>query len=184
MRKPKPLLPLLGKPVICHCLDTLVQAGVEDIVLVVRAADVALVEAVSGYSLVFASNPRQDSEMADSIRLGLAAVDPAATGILVCLADHPLVRPSTVAALNEHHQAKPRMIIQPGFRGRKGHPVMFPANVLREVQNCSTLREVVRADPGRVEIHETTDPGVVLDMDTPADYARVCELAAQRPSFP
>jgi molybdenum cofactor cytidylyltransferase len=72
------------------------------------------------------------------------------------------------------------MIIIPSFRGRRGHPVLFPTAVIGEIFGAATLRDIVRRDPERVQVVEVEDEGVILDLDTGEDYRRAVELFLAR----
>lgn len=181
MGRLKQLLPLGDRPVLRHSVDALQRAGVNKIV-VVCGRDPGKYEAAlthSGARLV--PNEAPASEMADSVRLGLGRIDRSAfSGIFICLADHPLVRAETCAAMLRLHRQSPGKIIIPSFRGRRGHPVLFPAPVIVGIFSTATLRDIVRRDPERVLVVETDDEGVVLDMDTEPDYRKAVELYRAR----
>jgi len=59
------------------------------------------------------------------------------------------------------------------YEGRKGHPTLFPRAILEEIAALPTLRDVVRKDPARVREIDVGDEGVILEMDTPEEYARL-----------
>ena len=177
MGRLKQLLPLGDRPVLRHSVDALCRAGVNEIVVVCgpdpRKYEAALGD--SGARLVL--NEAAGSEMADSVRLGLGRIDRTAfSGIFVCLADHPLVRPETCAAMLRLHRRSPGKIIIPSFRGRRGHPSLFPTSVIGEIFGTASLRDIVRRDPERVLVVEVEDEGVILDMDTEPDYRKAVEL--------
>jgi molybdenum cofactor cytidylyltransferase len=181
MGRLKQLLPLGDGTVLRHSIDALRRAGVNEIVVVCgpdpRKYEAAL--AHSGARLV--PNEAAVSEMADSVRLGLGQIDRAAfSGIYVCLADHPLVRAETCAAMLKLHRRSPEKIIIPAFRGRRGHPVLFPASVIGDIFSTASLRDIVRRDPERLLVVDVEDEGVVLDMDTEPDYRRAVELCQAR----
>ena len=182
MGRCKPLLPLGDESVIVRCIRTLRAAGIEEVVVVIAPPDgEAVAKVVAPLSVTLVRNDDPESDMAGSIRAGLAAVDRSAPAVLVCLADHPLVSPATIAALCEAHAAEPGRIVIPVHAGRRGHPVLFPRPVIEELSNLPTLRDVVRKDPGRVRLLEVPDPGILLDMDTPADYERAKETLGISP---
>jgi CTP:molybdopterin cytidylyltransferase MocA len=118
--------------------------------------------------------------MAGSVRVGLQAVDRASSGVLVCLADHPLASAGTMEALIRRHEADSSMIIIPVFRGKRGHPTLFPLGLVREVFRGLTLRDVVSGHRDKIQYIDVQDEGVILDMDTEEDYRRIMAvLAAQ-----
>ncbi len=167
----KQLLLLGNKPVLRHCVDTLAATGVQDLVVVVsKREQAACCEALWGAKVRIVVNEAPDSQMADSVRTGLRAVDETCPGVLVCLADHPLVNWNTYQAIINAHQQYPEKIIIPAFEGRRGHPCLFPFSVISDIFFLPTLRDVVREENDRVLVVDGPDEGVVLDMDTMDDY--------------
>lgn len=173
MGRPKQLLPLGNKPVIRHCIDNIIAAGIQEIVVVVSPHAQAIAEALSGLPVRIAVNNTIDGDMAGSVRVGLKAIDQSSSGVLVCLVDHPLATVDTMKTLARTHAESPDKIIIPSYNGKRGHPSLFPMTILHEIFVADTLRGVVRKNEGRVRIIDVPDEGVVLDMDTPEDYEQV-----------
>ncbi len=172
MGQTKQLLPLGDKPAIRRCVDALLAAGIPDIV-VVTGEDNGIAGALRGLPVTVAVNGAQESDMAESVRVGLKFCDPHSSGVHICLSDHPLVLASTMAALVREHKRAPDSIIIPSSGGYRGHPTLFPLHCVRELFLGGTLRDIVHKDAQRVMLLNTNDDGVVLDMDTPEDYERI-----------
>jgi molybdenum cofactor cytidylyltransferase len=172
MGRSKQLLPLGTRPVILRCLDGIIGAGVRDIVVVLGAGSEEVGAAISGLSVRTAVNSDPQSDMAGSVRLGLRQTGADSTGVLVCLCDHPLVSAGTIAAIVDTHTACPDDIIIPHYKGRRGHPTLFPRAIINDIVHSTTLREVITAHAGNVRPIEVDDEGVILDLDTPEDYER------------
>ena len=183
MGRPKQLLPVGDRPSVVRCVETLRHAGVAEVVVVVAAGATgdAVARAVTPLGATVTTNPDAGSDMAGSIRVALAAADPSASGVLVALCDHPLVAPETVSALCAEHAQHPDAILVPVYEGRKGHPTLFPWTILNEIATLPTLRDVVRKDPARVREIDVGDEGVVLEMDTPEEYARLLSRLPANP---
>ncbi len=181
MGRLKPLLPLGDKPVLRHSLDVLSEAGVSEIVVVCGADPGQYQTAVGDSGARLVPNRMPASEMADSLRLGLEQLDTVTcSGVLVCLADHPLVAAGTCRSMLRLHQEYPGRIIIPAFQNMRGHPSLFPADVIGEIFTKTSLRDIVRQDPARVLVVDVPDEGVVLDMDTEADYQKAVALLQAR----
>jgi CTP:molybdopterin cytidylyltransferase MocA len=178
MGRSKQLLPLGPKPVIRHCLDSVIDAGIRDIVVVLGADSEAIAAAISSLPVRTIINDDPASDMAASVRLGLRAIAPASTGVLICLSDHPLVSPGTIAACMAIHHAHPEAVIIPSYQGRRGHPTLFPRAVIEDIVHRANLRQVIAAHAEKVRLAEVDDEGVVLDLDTPDDYERIKERFA------
>jgi len=175
MGAPKPLLPLQGRPAVVRCLESLRDSGIAEIVLVVNPEGGDIVTAAKDIPARVAVNERPGSDMAASVRAGLAVVDRDATGVLICLCDHPLVRPETIEAMVSLHARRPDAIIIPAYRGRKGHPTLFPRLILEGLGTHPTLRDIISHHRAKLSLLDVEDDGVILDMDTPEDYRKILE---------
>lgn len=173
----KQLLPVGDRPAVVRCLEAIVAARLEDIIVVVAPEGEAVAELVRPFPVTVVYNTTLDSDMAQSVRTGLAAIPGPATGVCVALADHPLARPETYQALLDCHAREPGGIHIPVYEGKRGHPTLFPRPVLEEITHLSTLRDVLTLHFGRVRLMAVPDPGVALDMDTPKEYRYILELA-------
>jgi molybdenum cofactor cytidylyltransferase len=171
MGQTKQLLKLGDKTVIGHCIDALVEGGVNDILVVVSACGNRITPHLRGLPVSIAVNDTPYSDMAESVRAGLKQLRHYTSPVLIGLSDHPLVSAETVRHILREHRAFPGAIIIPEYDGRRGHPCLFPRSVLDEIFSGITLRDIVRRDPARVRPVAVGDEGVVLDMDTQKDYA-------------
>jgi molybdenum cofactor cytidylyltransferase len=64
-------------------------------------------------------------------------------------------------------------IVVPAHKGRRGHPVLFSKDVLEEVLALAPsmgANTIVRSVPDRVIEVEVEDPGILIDIDTPAQF--------------
>ena len=115
MGRSKQLLPLGPKPVIRHCLDSVIAAGITDIVVVLGAGGDEIQAAIDGMPVRTAVNNDPQSDMAGSVRLGLTQVAPESTGVLVCLSDHPLVSAGTISTIVDTHRCALRQHHHPAL---------------------------------------------------------------------
>jgi molybdenum cofactor cytidylyltransferase len=181
MGRLKQLLLLGDRTVLRHSIDTLREAGVSSIVVVCGADPQQYAPSLGNSGVRLVPNEAAGTEMADSVRLGLGQIDTAAfSGILVCLADHPLVQTETYRTLITLHYQSPGKIIVPAYEGRRGHPSLFPPLIINDIFSKTSLRDIVRQDPARVLVVDVPDEGVILDMDTEPDYQKTVELYQAR----
>ncbi len=171
----KQLLPLPDRPAVLRCVETITAAGIDDLVVVVGPEGDPVRKALDGLPVRFALNHDPESDMAGSVRVGLAAIDRACPALFVCLCDHPLVEPATLAAMARHLDEHPGAIVIPVHNGSKGHPTLFPRPVLEEIHSLPTLREVIAGHRDAVHFLELPDSGMLLDMDTPEEYRRLLD---------
>jgi len=171
----KQLLPIHGRPAVVRCLESLRDANAAEIVLVIGPQAGDIMDAARGFPVRFVVNEIPESDMATSVKTGLTCIDRDATGVLVCLCDHPLVRTATIEAMLSAHARMPDAIIIPVYNGRKGHPTLFPRLLLEELGTGATLRDIIGHHHEKISFLTVDDEGVILDMDTPEDYRRILD---------
>ncbi|HNT40287.1 MAG TPA: nucleotidyltransferase family protein [Rubrivivax sp.] len=96
---------------------------------------------------------------------------PDAAGWLVLPGDMPLVSTASIQAVAQALQGHP--VAYPQYRGRRGHPVGFDAELFSELvalDGDEGARRIVARYPAHAV--EVDDAGVLLDIDTPEDLAR------------
>jgi len=93
-------------------------------------------------------------------------------------ADIPLVPPRVYRQL----LACEANVVVPSYQGRNGHPVCLSRAVIPRIlgeHDESSLRDVLKGVGIRVV--EVDAEEVLIDIDTPEEYARVCERRVQAP---
>lgn len=174
MGRQKLLLDLAGKPVVRWSVEA-VLPHVGDCVVVTGHDDDAVRAAVSGLAVRFVVNPRPQDGQGSSIAVGAAALKPWTAAALVVLGDQPRTPPAVVPALLAARARSGKAIVAPSYRGTRGTPVLFAAEVFPELRVLSGdvgARAVVEARPERVEVVEL-DVAMPADVDTPEDFARL-----------
>lgn len=171
MGRCKMLLPLPEKPVIIRCIETIRDAGIDDIVVVLAPPHgTAIHEKIAALPVTVAWNCIEGSDMAGSIRVGLEHLPPDATGVLVFLPDTPLVSPETCRMLADRHIADQVSVFIPTHAGRRGHPLLIPRVVIEQLTDYPTLRDLLQLRQELIILCPTDDAGILLDMDTPEEY--------------
>jgi len=109
--------------------------------------------------------------MGHTLSLGVAERS-GAPGWLVLPADMPLVRPGTLLAVAR--ALEQHAVVYAQYRGRRGHPVGFAAELYSELVMLTGddgARRVMLRYPAHGE--DVEDAGTLLDIDTVADLAAV-----------
>jgi len=175
MGSPKMLLPLPGgKTVLRSCVDPLLEAGLERVV-VVLGCEAARVRSEAGLPedprLSVVVNERWREGMSASLARGIEACADAEAA-LVALGDQPSLTASRVRRILEAYRPGARLVV-PAADGVSSHPVLFSRALFQELRALSGdagAREVIRA-------HWNEAVQVPLealeDVDTPEDYGRI-----------
>ncbi|MEN9725854.1 MAG: hypothetical protein RL434_220 [Pseudomonadota bacterium] len=176
----KLLAPWHGRPLLAWSAQHLAAAAPEVKVAVVGPDDAArealLVEA--GFRCV--TNPDPAAGMGSSIACGATflthILDEDAPGIFLCLGDMPRVSAALIAGLYTTLAEDPEArVVVPSHDGKRGHPVLFSRECLPALALLAGdrgARTVIQAAGSRVREVPWEDESVLLDFDTPADFAR------------
>lgn len=172
---PKPLLRLNGETFLTHIVRSMLVT-VERLIIVLGAhADRVRAAVPADDRITTVENPDYGLGQLSSICRGLTAVGAEASAAILHLVDHPTVRPETFRQLSAEYRksGKPIVIVRCG--NRRGHPVLFDRSVFDELKRAPLdvgARAIVKANGDRVRYVDVDDPGVLLDLDTPADLLR------------
>lgn len=173
---PKPLLRIGNDTFLTRSLRSMLEVA-RDVVVVTGAYQQAVRDEVpEGRRLRTVHNPDFQRGQLSSLKCAIGATSADVDGVLVHLADHPLVQGATFRALAEKYEVTRAPILIARHRGHRGHPVLFAKGVFSELlaaPDSEGARYVVNADPAaRVVYVDVDDPGVTLDLDTPGDLKR------------
>lgn len=174
MGAPKALLDAAGEPFVRRLARVFADAGCSPILVVYAPALLdALGAALAGTDARLVPNPADRSEPIDSLRLALAALPTAVEAALVTPVDVPGFSAGTVRHLIDAYRASPAPIVQPRHAGRGGHPILLARAIWPALFHPvlpDGLRTVIARHAGSTLRVEVDEPGVLTDMDTPADY--------------
>ena len=152
-------------------------AGVAPVVVVAAAPHEAATRAAAEAAGVDAVvvNAAPERGMASSFACGLEALPADVDVALSWPVDHPCVAEASIAAVVAAAAAD--RIVVPTYAGRGGHPTAFGAGTFAACRAAADaeggLRTVVHADGARVVRLALPDAGLVVDVDTLDDWARL-----------
>jgi molybdenum cofactor cytidylyltransferase len=172
MGSPKALLQFRGQSFLATILASVASARMAPAIVVAGHHYDAISLAFPNNQIVF--NPSYEYGMSTSVQAGIRALPTGLDGTAVFLVDHPMIDRQTIDALVD--RLAPGRIVVPVHNGRRGHPVIFAAEIFDEILNLSSeqgLNSVVRRLPERVVEVFVENAGVLRDIDTPEQFARL-----------
>ena len=183
MGRAKATLPLgESDTFLTRIVRTLLDAGVDDVVVIVGHEAEAIVSsfAASGLPARFAVNPEYDRGQLSSLIVGLGIVDrPGILASLVTLVDVPLVSAATVRAVIDCYRRTRAPVVRPTSGARHGHPLLIDRalfNELRAADPAGGAKSIVRAPASAAGDLAVEDEGAFTDIDTVEDYRRATSL--------
>ena len=173
MGTPKPLLDWFGAPLVQRQIEATLKAGVDDILVVIGHRAYEVSEAVRGDGVRCVINPHYSQGKSTTVKAGLAALPEDTETIVVLAVDQP--RPAwLIRRVLDAHEAYGAEISCPRFEGRGGHPLIFSAALVVELDRISEdtqgLRQVVRAHADQVNWVDVDSPLARLDINTQEEY--------------
>ncbi|MDQ2952966.1 MAG: nucleotidyltransferase family protein [Chloroflexota bacterium] len=162
-----------GEPMLDRTIRCLLEGDVSEVIVVVgtdgRKALERDVNAMNDARVRPVENRQPERGMFSSIQEGVRT----ASGdvLLVLPGDMPFVRSDTVRTVIQQW-TKTRGIVSPRYNGKRGHPVALPLGLRDEIlatPATSNLHEVIKRHLDQRTDLDVDDPGIVKDVDTPAD---------------
>lgn len=159
-----------GEPLVNRTLGSLVDVGVDPIVIVLSTATPLDAVPLVGHANVRSVVNREPSRgMFSSIQCGIALAK--GDTIVVLPADMPFVQPSTVSIVARYSFDTGRVVV-PVFNGRRGHPIGIPGSLrdgLLMMPPDRSLKDALAALGEELLLVDVEDEGVVRDVDVPDD---------------
>ena len=172
----KALLPVHGVSFLERIVNSLSSVHVDEILVVLGYRHREIKGAVNLNDARFVINGEWRKGQLSSLRIGVQRLSPGSGGIIFTPVDHPLVEVSTYEELIDTWRHDEGRIVIPTYRGRKGHPALFPERVFGKILHEELpggARDIIYQERDRTVFLPVDDPGVVYDIDTPDDYKRL-----------
>lgn len=178
MKRFKPLLSLGGSTVLEQAVLSFQKSGIRDIRVVVghRANELLpVIERLGARAIV---NPNFSEGMFSSVCAGVQSLSIEVKGFFLLPVDNPIVNRETMETLQNTFFSTEFGIIYPSYQGMRGHPPLISSRYVNDVlawNNPGGMRALLEQyEQDSLEV-EVADPGILLDMDTPEDYAQMME---------
>jgi molybdenum cofactor cytidylyltransferase len=174
MGQPKMLLPWGNLTVIEHVIVTFLNAGIEDIVVVLGGAYERVEETIKPYPVRKIHN--QDhiaGEMLSSLQCGLRQMPEQAQAALIGLGDQPQIQEGSIRLICEASREKRSWLIVPSFQMKRGHPWLVARSLWHEIlalKPLETPRNFLNQHADLIHYVNVNTPTVLADLDTPEDY--------------
>ena len=183
MGRPKALLSIHGRTFVQAVVDALSAGGCEPVISVVPD-DELIMEAARATGARVLANPDPGEGPITSMRLALAELEDSVEGVIYLAVDYPCVRAETVATLLNTARSTDAPLVIPTYEGSRGHPSFFRQSLFHELMDPTLdggARTVVHRHLDDAELVAVHDPGIRLDIDTPAQYEAMLAAGVHAP---
>jgi len=175
MGEPKQLMDYRGKPLVRHAVDTALASACRPVIMVLGANAGAISAVVRDLPVETVENSRWSEGMGTSIQAGVrVAAERELDGVILALADQPLVTAEIYDRLAAQHEITRKPIVTSEYAGTVGVPVLFAKEyfphllALQPEQGCKGV--ILRHASSALRI---ACPEAEIDVDTPVDFQRL-----------
>jgi CTP:molybdopterin cytidylyltransferase MocA len=178
MGQPKQLIDVNGVPMLVATLTPLVPRCTQVVVVTHTAVQTAITNAITmtAPNLHVIINDDADTEMIDSIRIGMRNARPDALGWMIVPGDQPALDPAGLDRCLTMFLANPDRIVIATYDDRTGHPMIVPRAFTDLVHGpaCDRgLRDLKNAVPERIMTVDCGSSSILRNVNTPEDLASV-----------
>ena len=172
----KPMMNLGSISISQRLIATLQQAGISRIVMVTGYLAEELERHLAGSGVIFLRNEDYlTTQMFDSAKIGLGYIRGKCDRVFFMPVDVPLFTAKTL----EHLLDSKAEFACPVCDGMRGHPIMLSDRVidhiLQDSGDCGLQGALSRCGVPE-QLVAVTDEGILMDVDTPADYDSLVKL--------
>ena len=176
MGKPKLLLLLNSKTVICHTLEAVTRTHFSTIQVITGQYDTEIQEQLNKYPSIEAIyNSDFSKGMATSLKHGIRQVEGKVDAAVIFLADQPFVSHIVVQSLIQTYFSGNRnetLIVRPCYQGELGHPVLIDKSIFHEFNTITGDiggKHILKKFKNQTKIVHFKNRYWGKDIDTPED---------------
>jgi len=170
---PKALLKIENRTFLEIVSENMFLAGLRDVSIVLGYYSDRIRAEVEFKREIILENPEPERGQLSSLHVAINSMTEDVSAIMVTLVDLPKVKVSTYEKLFSQWKLNREKIHVCTYRGKRGHPVIFPEKYFTELLNTPLelgARAVVRSHADEMICLEVDDPGICNDIDTVEDY--------------
>jgi molybdenum cofactor cytidylyltransferase len=174
----KQLLPWGDGTLLTHAVDVALASGARPVIVVLGCQADACRGALDGRAVTTVVNPDWVQGQSTSVRSGLDALPENVGAAIFHLVDLPGVTPEVIDALIARHAVTLAPAVWPEYQAQRGNPVLFDRVAfprLRGLSGDMGGKPVLLSytQTGLAERVAVDEPGILLDIDSPADLPQL-----------
>jgi molybdenum cofactor cytidylyltransferase len=179
MGRPKQLLPFGEGTILERVVDTLLTAGVGEVVVVLGHLADSVRATLGDRPVRTVVNESYRQGMLSSVKCGVSAIGVGYDAVLFALGDQPHIEYTVVSEVMRAYRTGQAGIVIPRYGVKKGHPIIINLHKYREaivnLPEDMGLNALMQEHADDVRLIDVATDDIIRDIDVPDDYTR--ELA-------
>jgi molybdenum cofactor cytidylyltransferase len=174
----KLLLPYKGKTIIERTILNLLDADIQDVIVVTGYEADKITMAVQYLPVRIIYNTTYEKGMTTSIQKGIVSAN--GTGYMICLGDMYAITTEEYSVLKISFEEQVRLdekcISIPRYNNEKGNPVIFAAgykDAILQHTDMEGCKAIVQSNAAHIQWVEMDSPHILEDLDYPEDYKKI-----------
>ena len=178
MGRPKLLLPWNKKTILWEITSTLVEAGIQDIIVVIQARQQLLFDHIQKLAInspvrIALNDSFEPEDMLSTIHCGLKAIEHSNSAALITLGDQPQIQEDVVRRICNAFFESGAKIVIPSYLMKRGHPWLISHSLwpqLIQLKSPFTPHDFLEQHKDEIHYVLVDNPSILQDIDTPQDY--------------
>jgi molybdenum cofactor cytidylyltransferase len=174
MGQSKQLLDIKGKKLLIRTIDTVLQAGISEVTVVLGSEEPMHRKILKGLPVDIVHNPDWENGMGSSLKTGLRYLiskNTSLEAIVVLVCDQPLLTRENISSLLDKYHDVSKPIIASRYSGMPGVPALFDKSYFKKLAalpDDQGAKKIILQNPA--DVYEVDFPGGEVDLDTMEDY--------------
>jgi len=175
MGEPKALARYGAETFLHTIVRNLKTAAVHEIVIVLGHDAQTVAAVLHLLPEQYVINTSYRSGQFSSFQTGVRQVAEGTQGVFLCLVDQPQIPATVLQQVKTTFLSRPGSIVIPTFRGKRGHPPIFPRRLFSEIIGAPTgitAKTLMEKHADTIVEVEVDDEAILWNLNTKADLAR------------
>lgn len=173
MGYPKALVNFGGRPFLHNVTENFSRAGIENVLVVLghQSEKIATELALPPHSFVV--NEKYEMGQFSSLQAGIRELDDETEGAFLALVDQPQIGAEVIRGLLASFSVNPKHIVLPTYRGKRGHPTLFPRKLFEEIKTAPptiSARDILTKHQSDILEVETNDESILWNINSEQDF--------------
>ncbi len=185
MGRVKALLPWGDSLLLEKVIDSASQSRLDSVMVVLGHEADVIKEKIDFNGVRVTVNSDYETGQSSSLRASLCALDDDTDAAMFLLGDQPFISVQVIDKLIRTFCRHPSGLLIPTHGGKRGNPVLVHKSIfemIHKITGDTGARALFDSLGGQITEIKVLDPGILLDIDTPADYQKLVPLSGMSKS--